>query len=184
MPNYNLPFPGPELAERELSYDFCYKKIAPEDRSRIVKLAWERGEAAAKESFAKFKGEEDFFLIAEKSGLSIELVDKDNVVGNLRFFSDYLSGRKQISLYTRSIALWAKENDLEDETARNLIISHEYFHFLECNGLGLTSKLYLVPMLIIGPLKLGRTGIRALSEIGAHAFAHTYHNLLLNKTEQ
>ena len=96
---------------------------------------------------------------------------------------DYLSGRKQISLYTRSIALWAEENKLDDETARNLILSHEYFHFLECNGLGLTSRLYQVPILIIGPLKIGRTGIRALSEIGAHAFAHTYHNLLNKQKE-
>ena len=182
MPNYNLPFPGLDLAERELSYDYCYRKILPDDRSRIVKMAWEKGEKAANDSFIKFKGEGDFFLIAEQSGLSVELIDRDNVVGNLRFFSDYLSGRKKICLYTRSIALWAEENRLDEDTARNLIVSHEYFHFLECNGLGLTSRLYMVPMLIIGPLKIGSTGIRALSEIGAHAFAHTYHNLLLNKT--
>ena len=181
MPDYSLPFPGFDLAEKELSYDYCYGKILPEDRGRIVKMAWERGDAAAKDTFIKFKGEGDFFLIVEQSGLSCELVDKDYIVGNLRFFSDYLSGRKRICLYTRSIALWAEENKLDEETARNLILSHEYFHFLECNGLGLTSRLYLVPILIIGPLKIGTTGIRALSEIGAHAFAHTYHNLLLNK---
>ena len=33
-------------------------------------------------------------------------------------------------------------------------------------------------MISIGPLRLGKTGIRALSEIGAHGFAHTYHHLL------
>ena len=178
MPDYSLPFPGLDLAEKELSYDYCYKKILPEDRSRIVKMAWEKGEAAAKDTFAKFNGEENFFSIIGQSGLSFELVDKDFVVGNIRFFSDYLSGRKCIYLYTRSIALWADQNKLDTDTARNLILSHEYFHFLECTALGLTSRLYQVPMLIIGPLKIGRTGIRALSEIGAHAFAHTYHNLL------
>ena len=188
LPSVQWPFPGLDLAEKELSYDYCYNKIPPEDRSRIVKMAWERGESAARDTFAKFKGEGDFFAIAAQDGLSCELVDKDYVIGNLRFFSDYLSGRKQIRLYTRSIALWAKENNLDEGTARNLILSHEYFHFLECTVLGLNSRLYQVPMLIIGPLKIGRTGIRALSEIGAHAFAHTYHNLpgglLLTKDKQ
>ena len=181
MTDYSLPFPGLDLAERELSYDYCYNKILPEDRNRIVKIAWERGEAAAKDVFAKYKGEANFFDIAAESGLSWEMIDKDNVVGNLRFFSEYLSGKKCISLYSHSINIWAKENNMDEKTALNLILSHEYFHYLECTTLGLTSRLYLVPMLIIGPLKIGRTGIRALSEIGAHAFAHTYHNLLIKK---
>ena len=183
MPDYALPFPGFDLAGKELSYDYCYAKIPEEDRERIVKMAWERGETAAKEIFAKFGGEEDFFEIARKSGISWELVDKDYIVGHLRFFSDYFSGRKLIRLYTRSIALWAKQNKLDSETARNLIVSHEYFHFLECSGLGLTSRLYQVPMLVLCPLKIGRTGIRALSEIGAHAFARTYHVLLAGRRE-
>ncbi|GHV93903.1 hypothetical protein AGMMS50293_02230 [Spirochaetia bacterium] len=178
MPDYTLPFPGFDLAEKELSYDYCYAKIPAADRERIIRMAWERGRGAAKETFAKYGGKEDFFAIAEKSGLSCELVDKDYVMGNLRYFSDYLSGRKRIRLYTRSIALWAEQNGLDEQTAQNMILSHEYYHFLECTVLGLTSKLYQIPMLIIGPLKIGRTGIRALSEIGAHAFVHTYYNLL------
>lgn len=181
MPDYTLPFPGLDLAQKELSYDYCYGKIPPEDREKIIKMAWERGEIAARETFNKFNGEKNFFEIARQSDLSCELVDKDNVVGNIRFFSEYLSGHKRIRLYTRSIALWAEQNELDDEIARNLILSHEYYHFLECTVLGLTSRLYQVPMLIIGPVKLGRTGIRALSEIGAHAFAHTYHNFLKEK---
>ena len=181
MPDYILPFPGFDLAEKELSYDYCYGKIPENDRAPIVKMAWDRGETAAKDTFAKFNGEEDFIKIATESGLSFELVDKDYIVGHLRYFSDYLSGRKLIRLYSRSIALWAKQNNLDWETARNPILSHEYFHFLECGSLGLTSRLYQVPIFIIGPLRIGRTGIRALSEIGAHAFAHTYHNLLISK---
>ncbi|MDR0639252.1 MAG: hypothetical protein LBG27_10220 [Spirochaetaceae bacterium] len=177
MPDYTLPFPGFDLAGKELSYDYCYGKIPPEDRSRIVKMAWDRGTAAAADIFKKYDGEGDFFIIAGRSGLSCEEVDKDYVMGNFRYFSDYLSGRKRIRLYIRSIALWAEQNKLDELTARNLILSHEYYHFLECTVLGLTSRLYQVPMLIAGPLKIGRTGIRALSEIGAHAFAHTYHNL-------
>ena len=74
--------------------------------------------------------------------------------------------------------LWAQQNKMTRMEAENLILSHEYYHFLEWNKLGLTSRDYQVPMISIGPLRLGKTGIRALSEIGAHGFAHTYHQLL------
>jgi hypothetical protein len=183
MSNYTLPFPGFDLAEKELSYDYCYAKIPPEDRGRIVQLAWDRGVSAAQKTFEEYSGEKNFFAIAAKSGLSCELVDRDYVMGNLRYFSDYLSGRKRIRLYTRSIALWADQNSMSEEAARNMILSHEYYHFLECTGLGLTSRLYQVPIIRIGPLKIGRTGIRALSEIGAHAFTRTYYNLLQTREQ-
>jgi hypothetical protein len=181
MSDFALPFPGFDLAEKELSYDYCYAKIPPEDRERITRMAWDRGTEAARETFAMHSGERDFFAIANRSGLSCELVDTDYVVGNLRYFSDYLSGRKRVRLYTRSIRLWAEQNGLDEQAARNMILSHEYYHFLECTSLGLTSRLYHVPMIRIGPLNIGRTGIRALSEIGAHAFARAYHNLSKTK---
>jgi hypothetical protein len=57
---------------------------------------------------------------------------------------------------------------------------HEFFHVLETTRLGLTSKEYTVPLITIGPCKLGKTGIHALSEIAAHAFTNTYYELLHN----
>jgi len=177
MPDYIMPFPGPDLAEKELSYDFCYGKIPPEDRKAITLKAWEKGARAAKTVFKRYNGTTDFFAIAEDSGLECVIEDKDYVVGDRRYFSDYLTGKKRISLYKKSIALWAETNGLELDVATNLVLSHEYFHFLECTEIGLTSREYQVPMLIIGPLRIGRTGIRALSEIGAHAFARTYYEL-------
>jgi hypothetical protein len=181
MPNYAFPFPDLGAAEKELSYDYCYEKIPPEDRERIIRAAWERGADAARNSFEQHRGEGDFFVIAQENGLECRFVDQDYIVGNRRYFSDYLSGKKLIRLFTRSIAFWAEKNNLDEKTAANLILSHEFFHFLECNGLGLTSRMYQVPMIVIGPLKIGRTGIRALSEIGAHGFARTYYDLLREK---
>jgi hypothetical protein len=178
-----FPFPGRELAGAELSRDYCYGKIKPEDREGIARSAWEKGENAAREIFIRFEGEGDFFVIAHKSGLTCEWVDKDYVLGNLRYFSDYLSGRKQVCLYARSIDLWAAEHGFDRRQAGNLILSHEYFHHLECTKLGLTSRMYQVPMLILGPLKIGSTGIRALSEIGAHGFARTYYDLSTGREE-
>ena len=127
MPDYTLPFPGRELADQELTYDVCYAKILPQDR-------------------VKYGGETDFFKIAADSGLVCECVDKDYISGNQRYFSDYISGQSRIHLYLGAIRLWAQENGMTLETAQNVILSHEYFHFLEWTKLGLTSREYQVPM--------------------------------------
>ena len=177
MSDYALPFPGRDLADKELTYDPCYAKIPPEARSAIVDKAWEKGAAAARALFAQTGGETNFSKIARSNGLDCVRIDKDYIVGNQRYFSDYISGRHKINLYLKSIALWAQENQLDTETATNVILSHEYFHFLEWTTLGLTSREYQVPMLRLGAITLGKTGIRALSEIGAHAFARTYYEL-------
>jgi hypothetical protein len=178
MPDFALPFPDKELAQKELTYDACYGKIEGKDKERIVEDAWQKGTSAARDIWRKYDGEADFFKIAAESKLICERVDIDYIVGTQRYFSDYVSGQNKINFYIKSIALWAQQNHLAQDQAENLILSHEYFHFLEWNTLGLTSKIYQVPILQIGKLKLGKTGIRALSEIGAHAFARTYYDLM------
>ena len=177
MPGFTYPFPTKDLAYQELTYDYCYNKIKEEDKERIVDEAWKKGEETAKEVFAKFNGSYDFRKICVESGLQLNDKDTDYVVGNQRYFSDYVSGTNQINLYLKSIEKWAEENQLSMDDAINLILSHEYFHFMEMNVIGQLSKSYEVPMLVIGKFKLGKTGIHALSEIGAHGFAHQYYLL-------
>lgn len=184
MPDFSLPFPTRELAEKELSYDPCYEKIPEQDRAAIVDRAWEKGAAAAREVFAQTGGSWDFREISREAGLKCVFLDVDYIVGKQRYFSDYLSGKNEIRLYSKSIALWAAQNNLTQDQAVNVILSHEFFHFLEWNKLGLTSRDYTVPMLTLGKWRIGRTGIRALSEIGAHGFARTYYDLVSQKEEQ
>ena len=131
--------------------------------------------------FRQEKGSMDFYSIARRNGLTLLEKDTDYVVGGRRYFSDYISGRKCVNIYAKSVGMWAKENGLEYQQAVNLILSHEYYHFLEVTQLGLTSRDYQVPALVLGPLKIGKTGIRALSEIGAHGFARTYYELWLEE---
>lgn len=178
MPDYASSFPSRELADQELAHDPCSAKIPVQDRAAVVERAWRKGEQAARDIFAKYGGERDFFQIAAGSGLVCACVDRDYVSGNRRCFSEYDCGRNMVYLYLGSIRVWAQENGVTLETAQNMILSHEYFHFLEWTELGLASREYQVPMLELGPLKLGKTGVRALSEIGAHAFARTYYELL------
>ena len=175
-----FPFPTKELARKELLWDRFVARIPEEDRERIVDLAWSKGERAAHLVFEESNGQSDFFQICKDAGLTIIKKDIDCVYGNQRYFSDYVSGTKEITLYEQSCALWAKQNQLEVHEAQNLILMHEFFHVLETTRLGLTSKEYLVPLFTIGPFKLGKTGIHALSEIAAHAFTNTYYDLLHN----
>ena len=177
MEEFRFPFPDRKLADKELTYDLCYAKIPEEDRAVIVENAWQKGCEAARTVFQQEHGSMDFYDITRRSGLKLIEKNTDYVVGGQRYFSEYISGQKCINLYTRSIQLWAEQNGLGYEQAVNLILSHEYYHFLEVSRIGLTSRDYLVPMLQIGPVKLGKTGVRALSEIGAHAFARTYYDL-------
>ncbi len=184
MAEFRFPFPDRALADQELRYDPCYGKIPEQDRAIIVEKAWQKGCEAARTVYCRESGSWDFAAIARKSGLTLTEKDVDYVVGNQRYFSDYISGKKRINLYTKSIQKWADQNSLSFEQAVNLILSHEYYHYLEMNEIGLTSRDYQVPMLMIGPLKLGKTGIRALSEIGAHAFARTYYQLAKKGEQQ
>lgn len=173
-----FPFPTRELALKELSWDRYVMRIPEEDKERIVDLAWSKGECAAHMVFEESNGQSDFFQICKDAGMTIIKKDIDCVYGNQRYFSDYVSGTKEITLYEQSCALWAKQNQLDLYEAQNLILMHEFFHVLETTRLGLTSKEYTVPLFTIGPFKLGKTGIHALSEIAAHAFTNTYYGLL------
>ena len=171
-----FPFPTRELARKELSWDRFAARIPEEDKERVIDLAWSKGERAAHMVFEESNGQSDFFKICKDAGMTIIKKDIDCVYGNQRYFSDYVSGTKEITLYEQSCVLWAKQNQLEPHEA----LMHEFFHVLETTRLGLTSKEYTVPLITIGPCKLGKTGIHALSEIAAHAFTNTYYELLHN----
>lgn len=179
MSDYIWPFPTKDLAARELSYDPFYKKIPEEDRQDIIDIAWERGQEAAYNVYVESHGETDLRLICRKYGLKLIHEDKDRVIGGQRYFSEYISGKREIILYMKGIKLWGTENGMELYEAENLVLSHEFYHFLEWTKLGLTSKEYKVPILRIGKITIGETGIRALSEIGAHGFAERYHHLII-----
>ncbi len=172
-----FPFPDKIMSREELLRDLLYEKIPKNDLERISDKAWETGVAAAQAVVKEYGCDRQMKEIAKMSGLTIEWSQKDNIAGNVRYFSEYYSGRKKITLYVESISKWAKINKLPVNEAEELILSHEYFHFLECTRLGLTSKQYTVPNIKIGPIILGKSGIRALSEIGAHGFSRTFYEL-------
>ena len=112
MEEFRFPFPGRELADKELTYDPCYGKIAEADRAIIVENAWQKGSRAAEMVFSRANGSFDFHTIARSSGLKLVEVPKDYIVGKQRYFSDYISGQNIINLYSGSIQKWADQNEL------------------------------------------------------------------------
>lgn len=108
-------------------------------------------------------------------GYCIQIQDIDYVMGNTRYFCDMFPKRKKINIYKQSICKWADSHNISYEYAKNIILAHEYFHSIESEKNGWVSKQYLVPMLIIGKLRIGKTGITALSEVAANAFAYEYY---------
>lgn len=171
-----FPFPDKMESQEELSRDILFYKIDPALKERITSRAWDIGVAAMEGLVREYPGKSIWDIIDAK-GLKIVHEPKDNVAGNVRFFSEYYSGKKIIILYDKSVRLWARANRLRVRDAEELILSHEMFHHLECTELGPTSDIYQVPWIEIGVLSIGKCGIRALSEIGAHGFSRTYYDV-------
>lgn len=167
-----FPFPSKEAAREELMRDVSISRVPKEDIDLILNVAWERGAETAK----KIKKTNEDYLrfdnIISKYNLKIIDKDIDYTVGKTRYFSEYYTKKKVIIMYLKSIEKWAIYNELSNDEAYNLILAHEFFHFLEYTRIGLTSRLYTRPLVQFGKFKVGKTGVKAMSEIGAHAFVY------------
>lgn len=158
-----------------LEQDYCYHKIEKTALEAVFEDAWKVGEETARR-FLSGRGipaRVSFPDILQENGIVIRCFDEDYVVTNRRYVCELYPKEKKVHIYTRSARIWCGENGFEFDEGLNILLSHEYFHYLEWHEIGLTSKRYLVPMLQLGKLRLGKTGIAALSEIGANAFADT-----------
>lgn len=180
----SFPFPDRIMSREELTRDIQYRKIPKQDINTISDLAWFTGVQAAEAMFQQHELPTNIFQIAKKEGLIVERCNKDRVVGKVRFFSEYYSRENKIVLYTTSIKKWARNNGISYRDAVELIMAHEYFHYLEMNKIGLTSKQYQVPTVKIGKWVIFKSGLLSLSEIGAHGFSRTYYERVKDKSIQ
>ena len=169
-----FPFPNREDSYGILERDPCFGKIRPGSVRAVFDTAWETG---VKEGNVFLKEHDPFDLnmvcVLEDEGFSIITENKDYVIGTQRYFCEYLPKSMQVIIYSGSVKLWAEKQALDYETAKNVILAHEYFHYLENTKLGWVSRQHMVPMLRIGKFELGSTGVPALSEVAANAFANT-----------
>ena len=98
----SFPFPVKEQAIDDLLRDVCIRKINENDYTEIIDTAWDIGVKAAIELKSKHKSPYDFKKIAIQEGLVIIDKDKDYIVGNTRYFSEFISGQSEITKIGRA----------------------------------------------------------------------------------
>ncbi len=173
MRNGSFPFPDKDLALRELEADPASGLLSAEEKAELAEKAWEYGCSTARSLLDGTEAGSIRNLLVDRN-VQVLTKEQDYVYGGRRYFSIYETGRNRITLYAGSLRLWAKENEISYSEATDMILCHEFFHYLEANEIGYASKLVSLPILKIGRFSFGTKGIRALSEIGAHAFARTF----------
>lgn len=155
------------VVSSKLSKNIDEKKI-----EKMIEEAWNIGVLEAE----KFQLEHD----AETSdvqkifkNLNLELIhkDKDEIVGNIRYYCDFYYKKKRVILYTKAIEKWAQENRLTNREAEKIILFHELFHYLEEVSIGRISERYIIPTLSIFGKTVLKSPFSALSEVSANAFA-------------
>lgn len=162
-----------ELPENILKRDPVYGKIEKEKRKGMIKTAVSMGRDRAAELSAdeKWKESDTLFEYLEKIGITVKRVNQDFLVNDTRYCADIAPKKKEILVYEKSVEIWAKERGYSLENARNFILIHEIYHYLEYDRNKFASAAYQVPMLKLGKIELGKTGIAAMGEIAANAFA-------------
>ena len=182
MNQNKFPFPDKESSMGILKNDPCYGKIPADRVADVFEDAWATGLKEAHKFIFEYCQDSDFNMVDILKRLGFEIIhqDIDYVMGNIRYFCEYFPEKNQIYIYNKGIDLWAASNGLEPEQSKNIILAHEFFHYLEAKRLGWISKRCLVPMLKIGKLTFGKTGIAALSEVAANAFANEYYSAYIN----
>lgn len=168
----DLIFQGRQaICRRLMDAEVERDKLTPEQRGDFARFAWEKGRTAALDCQAAHPGLSPTAL-AERLGVPVA-----RRPGRSAAYSQYEEKQRQIVLFGAMVATYAEENkrELGDLPAEEIFVAHELFHFLECTdpAVGPTWRQREVTVFRLGPLHL-RSGVRALSEIAAHAFALTY----------
>lgn len=171
-----------ELGIWELKSDVLFHKIPENKYFEFIDFAWGIGIETAKKYINRLSTNVPSEMI-EKLGISILETEKGFSSPEYKIYSEYYSNLKKITLYKKNIINEFEQlsnkniTDIKDYSRmRELFIAHEIFHHIECHDIGLTLKKKKVVTFKIGPFKL-TSGVRALSEIGAHAFTKEIINL-------
>ncbi|TCL59791.1 hypothetical protein EDC14_103728 [Hydrogenispora ethanolica] len=171
-----------ELGLHELQNDLLFGKIPPERYPGLIEGAWQTGREAALRYSSQY-GTSNPEELAVRLGLTLVEQEQGWIAPEYRICSEYYSNPRQIILYRDTICgelekLKAKGISRYESYAaiRPLFIAHELFHHIECHDIGLTSRRDKLIVLQWGPFRV-TSGIKALSEIGAHGFTKALLNL-------
>lgn len=170
--NNMFPFPSYDLARFEIENSFLSKKIIKIELEKYLNKSWNIGKNEAI-ILMNSNTEISFVQILKEKKIQLINLDIDNIIGNKRYYADFISKDKRIYLYLKSIDLWAKNNNIEFTKAYNMTLAHEYFHYLEITKIGILSDSTNIPFIKIFNKSIGKSRFLVLSEIGAYAFVNT-----------
>jgi hypothetical protein len=120
--------------------------------------------------------------VARELRVSIETTDDDPMVGSIWRFAEYRPRPPRILLYDRGISplerqLAGSERLLGRAAPRDVFIAHELYHHAEAiRSEAPIARRYQPTLFRIGTWRW-RTGVAALAEIAASAFAQSFLNL-------
>ncbi|WP_086350764.1 hypothetical protein [Candidatus Enterococcus clewellii] len=157
------------LGYLELKQDLLFHKIPEEKIPYYVNEALVIGRTAAQ----PFKGRTATELLAEQN-ISIEAVEGDGTFFKVKFRAQFEAdskGKNQILLYKQSLEELAEANQLTNEAVEEIVLIHEFFHFLEeRQALAVPEQLDTIESFHF--LGLARKAhIQRTSEIAANCFA-------------
>ncbi|MGC6768185.1 hypothetical protein ACYSNR_14080 [Enterococcus sp. LJL128] len=156
------------LGYLELKQDLLFHKIPDEKVPYYVREALEIGRKLGQE----FKGKSPEELLADRN-IAVKTDEGDGSFFKVTFRAQFEADRKgnhQVLIYDQSIRALAEANQLEMEAMKNIVLMHEFFHYLEY-GHGLMVPDQLENIESFQFLGLSRKAkVQRTSEIAANSF--------------
>lgn len=165
-------FPNFELAKFEIENSSLANKISNEELQYYLHKSWDKGKKEAVNIIKEFGNNINFFEIFNKNNIKINKYNIDKIIGNIRYYAEYITKTREINLYLKSIELWANNNEINFNRACNMTLAHEYFHYLELTKIGILSDKNNIPLFKLFNKPIGKSRYLVLSEIGAYAFVN------------
>jgi hypothetical protein len=142
-------------------------------------MALTKGESWATELRSQYpRG--DIRSVAEEMGVKVEISDQKGEMGNMVIRGEYYADPPRIVIFEQPIKVLQDvmgrvglSNLLGPDLLIPIHILHELFHHLENLRKDRLSERYRVTTIGLGPLRL-KSGVRVLTEMGAHAFAQRW----------
>ena len=160
-----------------LEMDSTIRLIPAAERAGLVAMALRTGREWAHELRGRYP-EADSLLLAQELGVEVEFSDQENEAGMVTLRSEYYATvPARIVVYNSSIEKLKEvvgqaglTGVIEPSLLMPIHVTHELFHHVENWKQDHLSQRYKVATLRIGRWRLIESGVRALTEIGAHAF--------------
>lgn len=183
MENLKLSARDQVMSLAELKEDNLFRKIPKELISTYISESMNIGVKTAISIKQKYKGMTPY-EICSQNGIKIDVIKEQPKMKFVKIRAEYIHFSKQLNIYDCSIKdmkLQFEKLDmdlvLEEKDIKDIHISHEFFHFLEYEEIGLTNeKMDKIKIFSLFNKNRQSTILRT-REIAAHMFCKEFLDL-------